>query len=97
MQGMPRRYWDYLPEFTLLNQISTIGAYTIAFGVLISLLTLLIAWRRGPKAVENPWGGATLEWKTPSPPPYYNFEEIPHVEHGPYDFEHLLKKEKKEA
>lgn len=97
MQGMPRRYWDYLPEFTLLNQISTIGAYTIGFGVLISLLTLLIAWRRGPKAVENPWGGATLEWKTPSPPPYYNFEEIPHVEHGPYDFEHLLKKEKKEA
>jgi cytochrome c oxidase subunit 1 len=97
MQGMPRRYWDYLPEFTLFNQISTIGAYTIAFGVLISLLTLLIAWRRGPKALENPWGGATLEWKTPSPPPYYNFEEIPHVEHGPYDFEHLLKKEKKEA
>jgi cytochrome c oxidase subunit 1 len=93
IDGMPRRYWDYLPEFTTLNQISTIGAYTIATGVLVCLMTLFIAWRRGPKSPPNPWGAVTLEWQTSSPPPYYNFEEMPKVEHGPYDFEILKDKE----
>jgi cytochrome c oxidase subunit 1 len=41
---------------------------------------------RGKKGEDNPWGGATLEWQIPSPPPRENFEKIPVVEKGPYDF-----------
>ena len=42
---------------------------------------------KGPKAEDNPWGGVTLEWTIPSPPPLENFDEIPTVTHGPYHFE----------
>jgi cytochrome c oxidase subunit 1 len=42
--------------------------------------------RKGEKAGSNPWGGATLEWQIPSPPPKENFEKIPVVQKGPYDF-----------
>jgi cytochrome c oxidase subunit 1 len=41
---------------------------------------------RGKKAPENPWGAATLEWQIPSPPSAENFDEIPTVTRGPYDF-----------
>jgi cytochrome c oxidase subunit 1 len=49
-------------------------------------VNLFLALRRGAKAPPNPWGGETLEWKTPSPPPLENFHEIPVVEKGPYDY-----------
>jgi cytochrome c oxidase subunit 1 len=42
--------------------------------------------KKGPKAEANPWGGETLEWKVPSPPPLENFAEIPVVTTGPYDY-----------
>jgi cytochrome c oxidase subunit 1 len=41
---------------------------------------------KGEKARDNPWGSATLEWQIPSPPPTENFEKIPIVERGPYEF-----------
>jgi cytochrome c oxidase subunit 1 len=41
---------------------------------------------KGEKAEDNPWGGATLEWRIPSPPPTENFVKIPKVEQGPYEF-----------
>jgi len=48
---------------------------------------LLYAIFKGEKAEDNPWGGVTLEWTIPSPPPLENFEEIPTITHGPYHFE----------
>ena len=85
-EGMPRRYYDYLPQFYPLQLISTIGSWILVTGLLIFFGNLLHALLKGEKAEENPWGGTTLEWQISSPPPKENFEKIPTVERGPYDF-----------
>ncbi len=84
--GMPRRYYDYLPEFTLWHQISTVGSWILAIGLVVLIYNLVRALRKGEKASANPWGGKTLEWTVPSPPPLENFHTIPVVTHGPYDY-----------
>jgi cytochrome c oxidase subunit 1 len=86
LQGMPRRYYDYLPEFAPLNLISTIGSWILAAGLVLMLVNLFRGLRHGERVGSNPWGGATLEWTIPTPPPTENFEEEPVVTHGPYDF-----------
>ena len=87
MQGMPRRYFDYLPQFETGEVISTIGGFILATGLIMMIVNLVIANRRGAKAPMNPWGGKTLEWTIPSPPPTLNFVTPPVVSHDPYDFE----------
>jgi cytochrome c oxidase subunit 1 len=87
MQGMPRRYYDYVPEFTGINQISTIGSWILAIGLVIMFVNIFRGLFKGDPIGDNPWGGASLEWQIPSPPPHSNFgEEDPVVTHGPYDF-----------
>ena len=83
---MPRRYADYLPAFESLNRISSLGAYTIGIGFLVGLYVFVQGWFRGEKAPNNPWGSKTLEWTIPSPPPHENFETIPTVTAGPYEY-----------
>ena len=87
MQGMPRRYWDYIPEFTGLNQLATFGSWILGLGLLIMFVNIIRGCIKGSPVGANPWGGASLEWQIPSPPPTENFgEEDPVVTHGPYDF-----------
>ncbi|PLY07739.1 MAG: cytochrome c oxidase subunit I [Desulfuromonas sp.] len=87
MQGMPRRYYDYVPEFTGLNQLATVGSWILAVGLIIMFANLIRGCIKGAPVPANPWGGASLEWQIPSPPPTENFgEEDPVVSHGPYDF-----------
>ena len=86
MKGMPRRYFDYLPEYHGLNIISSLGAMVMIFGLAIVIINLVRSARHGEKAEQNPWGGVTLEWTVPSPPPLENFEEIPVITKKPYDF-----------
>ncbi len=86
MKGMPRRYYDYLPEFAPLNLASTLGSWLLAIGMVLLLVNLFRGLFRGEPFVGNPWGGATLEWSVATPPPTENFEEEPVVTHGPYDF-----------
>jgi len=86
MKGMPRRYYDYLPEFAPLNLASTIGSWILAAGLVIMLVNLVHGLLKGEPFEGNPWGGATLEWSIPTPPPTENFSEEPVVTHGPYDF-----------
>ncbi len=84
LKGMPRRYYDYLPEFQTLNQFATVGSWILAAGLILLFLNLWQGMRKGPTVGANPWRAATLEWLTPSPPPAENFESIPEVTHGPY-------------
>lgn len=87
LMGMPRRYYDYLPEFTNLNVISTVGSWILAVGLIMMIVNLIMGYRNGKKASRNPWGGITLEWQTKSPPPLENFDELPKLnEGGPYNF-----------
>ena len=85
-QGMPRRYYDYLPQFQTGNIISTIGSWILVSGLLLMLFNLVRSISKGEKVGDNPWGATTLEWKTSSPPPHNNFAEIPTVTTGPYVF-----------
>ena len=85
-RGMPRRYYNYLPQFQALHVASTIGAMLLAVGLFLTLANLLASFRRPKGMVDNPWGGKTLEWATSSPPPTENFEGQPVPLHGPYDY-----------
>ncbi len=90
-RGMPRRYYNYLPEFQPLHVLSTFGAYTLGVGFLLTAFYLWKSLKSGKTAAANPWGGATLEWQCSSPPPYYNFHKAPVVSAGPYDgYENLI-------
>lgn len=87
MMGMPRRYFDYLPQFHAANILSTMGSWVMAMGIIIIIINLINSARNGAKATANPWNGITLEWTVPSPPPVLNFDEMPAVgKEGPYDY-----------
>ncbi|MBX3016876.1 MAG: cytochrome c oxidase subunit I [Bdellovibrionaceae bacterium] len=84
--GMPRRYADYVPAYEPLNQVSSIGAWTIGLGFLVVLWVMVDGLMRGEKAPSNPWGSKTLEWTLPSPPTHHNFDVEPVVTAGPYEY-----------
>ncbi|MBX3386860.1 MAG: cbb3-type cytochrome c oxidase subunit I [Phycisphaeraceae bacterium] len=90
-QGMPRRYANYVEEFQIYHQLSTVGSWVLALGFVIHLLTFIHSLVAGPKADPNPHGALTLEWThTSSPPIEHNFEHEPVVTHGPYDFDDVI-------
>jgi len=80
--GMPRRIYTYSSEngWDMWNLMSTVGAFTIALSILVFIANVIFSLRRGEKAGADPWDGRTLEWAIPSPPPPYNFAEIPRVQ-----------------
>jgi cytochrome c oxidase subunit 1 len=83
---MPRRYHVYPPEFQVLHVMSTLGASVLAVGYLMPMVYLAWSWKYGPLAGPNPYRATGLEWKTASPPPLHNFDELPVVTHGAYDY-----------
>ncbi len=86
-QGMPRRYYDYLPEFESMMKLSTYGSWVLAAGLLLIAGYLLSSLVNGKKASTNPWKSLTLEWTHTSVMPHpHNFEETPIVTRGPYDY-----------
>jgi cytochrome c oxidase subunit 1 len=94
-RGMPRRYYDYQglldlnPDFALWHLLSSIGAILFVASIVIPVGYLGWSLFFGRRAPANPWGGATLEWQTASPPPFDNFKKAPQVR-DPYDFSHLV-------
>ena len=88
-RGMPRRYASYDPEFQIFHQWSTFGAFVLGLGIALSYAVLLYAVFYGRRVSGNPFGSASLEWQSASPPSFHNFDHKPLVT-DPYDFENLV-------
>jgi len=85
--GMPRRYFDYLPEFHPYHLTSTIGSWILITGLTLMFYNLFKALKSGSVVTEkNIWGGETLEWQVDTPPIHENFVEIPVIEESPYQY-----------
>jgi cytochrome c oxidase subunit 1 len=78
VKGMPRRYFDYDPEFETLNLISSVGSFLLFGSQALFFANLAWSLKYGKEASANPWKDAnTLEWTMPSPPDHVNFPEPP--------------------
>ena len=83
--GMPRRYYDYLPQFHPYHLTSTIGSWILITGLILMFYNLFKSLKSGPVITEkNMWGGETLEWQIDTPPIHENFTEIPVIVDRPY-------------
>jgi cytochrome c oxidase subunit 1 len=91
-RGMPRRYWDYDPQYQIYHQLSTIGAYVLGISMFVTVVSLIASFWTGKKAPRNPCGGSSLEWQAPTPPTLYNFEKPP-VLHELYNYDDLVEVE----
>jgi cytochrome c oxidase subunit 1 len=86
IQGMPRRVSDYVPRFADLNFFISIASFFLGASTLVFLYNMIVSWARGEPAPANPWRALTIEWQVSSPPPIFNFDEIPQVVGGPYEY-----------
>ncbi len=82
LNGMPRRYPDYVEAFAYWNHVSTVGYMIMAGSMVFFFVNLIYAFTAGKKAPANYWGdgATTLEWSLSSPPPYHQFETLPVIE-----------------
>ncbi|HTT94878.1 MAG TPA: cbb3-type cytochrome c oxidase subunit I [Solirubrobacterales bacterium] len=86
MDGMPRRVADYASQFGDWNLLISCFSFMLGAAQLVFLYNMVASWRFGPKAGSNPWHGRSIEWLVSSPPPRFNFDVIPRVVGGPYEF-----------
>jgi cytochrome c oxidase subunit 1 len=97
VEGMPRRYHVYPPEFQVWNVLSSGGATILAAAYLMPLFYLGYSLFFGARASSNPWNAPGLEWQTTSPPPEFNFATQPVVTRGPYQYSTDFKPEPQNA
>ena len=86
MNGMPRRVADYAEQFGEWNLLISLFGFLLGAAQLIFVYNAVVSWRFGPPAGPNPWRARTIEWQLSSPPPRFNFERIPRVVGGPYEY-----------
>jgi cytochrome c oxidase subunit 1 len=86
LQGMPRRVADYAAKFADLNLFISIMSFGLGLSTLVFVYNMITSWRGGTRAVGNPWRGLTLEWQVSSPPPIFNFDRVPTIVGGPYEY-----------
>ena len=84
---MPRRVSTYAPHLQTLNDFVSASAYVLGFSMLIFIGNLIwsLVFVRQP-AETNPWFSRSLEWQVASPPPVHNFDRIPVITSGPYEY-----------
>jgi cytochrome c oxidase subunit 1 len=78
--------YEFLKQFEGMNIFITMSAFTLGVVQLIFFFNFFYSLIKGKKAEDNPWQANTLEWTAPTPPPHGNFETIPTVHHGPYEY-----------
>jgi cytochrome c oxidase subunit 1 len=86
IEGMPRRVADYALQFATWNLLISFASWALGLSTLIFVYNMVVSWRGGPRAVANPWRGMTLEWQVSSPPPIFNFDSLPTIVGGPYEY-----------
>ncbi len=86
VDGMPRRVADYADQYATMNAIISVSAFLFGLSFLVFLYNMVTSWRNGPKADGNPWRAHSIEWQVSSPPPIFNFDEVPTVVGGPYEY-----------
>jgi cytochrome c oxidase subunit I len=86
VEGMPRRVADYADRFAAMNMFISLSSFALGASVLVFLYNMITSWRTGPIAPANPWRALTLEWQVSSPPPTFNFTQIPQVVGSPYEY-----------
>jgi cytochrome c oxidase subunit 1 len=86
IQGMPRRVADYAEKWATWNIMISVASFFLGLSALIFAYNIIASWRGGPRATSNPWRALTLEWQVTSPPPIFNFDAIPTVVGGPYEY-----------
>jgi cytochrome c oxidase subunit 1 len=86
LQGMPRRVATYEDQFGNWNLFMSISSFVLGASFLIFVYNVIVSWKSGPPAEANPWRSMTLEWQVSSPPPVFNFDEIPQVVGNPYEY-----------
>ena len=86
LEGMPRRVSTYASQFANLNLFISLASFALGASTLVFIYNMVTSWRGGPKAADNPWRGLTLEWQVSSPPPVFNFDRLPTVVGGPYEY-----------
>ncbi len=91
-QGMPRRYYTYVDQFQPLHAFSTFGSWILGAGFVVMLVYMIHSIVKGRRVGSNPWYSLTMEWETTSPPSPHNFETIPTMTHGPYDYDTIIPK-----
>lgn len=78
--------YDFLKGLQPINVFITISAVCLGLAQIPFVINFFYSLFAGPKAEVNPWHANTLEWVAPSPPPHGNFDEIPTVYRGPYEY-----------
>ena len=86
VQGAPRRYADLGAEYANWNLVISIASFFLGASFIVFVYNMVVSWIRGPLTTANPWHARTLEWQVSSPPPIFNFDEIPQVVGNPYEF-----------
>jgi cytochrome c oxidase subunit 1 len=85
-EGMARRVADYPLKYAHLNMFVSLASFALGVSTIVFLYNMITSWRFGEVAPANPWRAMTLEWQVSSPPPTFNFDEIPQVVGSPYEY-----------